>query len=64
MTRSATSHQFAAAQATGALLVEHCDIPDGMTITEWRTARAAEQRAEREACRSERGRLRRALLRR
>jgi hypothetical protein len=63
MTSSATHLRFDATQAAGAILVEHCDIPDGMTISEWRTVRAAEQRAAREACRSERGLLRRALRR-
>ena len=64
MTSSATSSRFDASQATGAMLVEHCDIPAGMTIAEWRTVRAAEHRAEREACRGDRGLLRRALRRR
>ena len=63
MTNS-TQTRFDATQAPGAILVEHCDIPDGMTISEWRTACAAERRAAHEAGRSERGLLRRALRRR
>ncbi len=31
-----TTGEFRAATAPGALLVEHCDIPDGMTLCEWR----------------------------
>ena len=64
MTSNAMSSRFDAAQAPGALLVEHCDIPVEMTIAEWRTVRAAQDRAERDACRAERGLLRRALRRR
>ena len=56
--------RFDATRAPGAILVEHCDIPDGMTISEWRTACAAERRADREAGVAGRGFLRRALRRR
>ena len=56
--------QFDATQASGALLVEHCDIPAEMTIGEWRAVRAAERRAAADACEAGRGRLRRALRRR
>ncbi len=31
-----TTGGFDPSSATGALLVEHCDIPVGMTLTEWR----------------------------
>jgi hypothetical protein len=30
-----------AALATGAMLVEHCDVPEGQTLCEWRRATAA-----------------------
>jgi hypothetical protein len=57
-----------AAHATGAMQVEHCDIPAGMTIGEWRAAAAEERRAARAARRAAqrgvRGALRRALRRR
>ena len=61
---TATQHRFDARQASGALLVEHCDIPDGMTLGEWRAACAAERRATAEHARSGHGRLLRALRRR
>ena len=61
---TATQTRFDASQASGALLVEHCDIPAGMTIGEWRSVRAAERRASDEAARAAHGRIRRALLRR
>jgi hypothetical protein len=31
-----TTGRFDASRATGALQVEHCDVPDGMTLCEWR----------------------------
>ena len=31
-----TTGRFDPSRAPGALLVEHCDIPDGMTLGEWR----------------------------
>jgi hypothetical protein len=31
-------------RACGAQLVEQCDIPPGMTVGEWRVARAAQRR--------------------
>jgi hypothetical protein len=31
-----TTGRFDPSRAPGALLVEHCDIPDGMTLCEWR----------------------------
>ena len=37
--------RFDAARATGALRTEHCDIPAGMTLGEWRLACAADRRA-------------------
>ena len=52
---------FDAAKAAGAMQVEHCDIPAEMTISEWRSHCAAEQRAANEAGRSARGVLRRAF---
>ena len=57
-------HRFDATRASGAMLVEHCDIPVGMTIGEWRAAAAAERRAARDKQRSARKTLRRVLLRR
>jgi len=30
-----------AVHATGAMLVEHCDVPEHMTLCEWRRAKAA-----------------------
>ena len=50
-----------AAAATGAMQVEHCDIPAGMTIGEWRSACAAERRAERDRQGGGRRSLRRLL---
>ena len=38
--------RFDATRAAGALRTEHCDIPLGMTLGEWRTACAARDRAE------------------
>ena len=61
---TATQDRFDATRASGALLVEHCDIPDGMTLGEWRTNCAAERRAAADAARSGHGRLRRVLRRR
>jgi hypothetical protein len=34
-----------AARATGAFRVEHCDIPEEMTLCEWRRLKAAEAAA-------------------
>ena len=59
-----THRYFTAAEATGAMLVEHCDIPAGMTIDEWRAACAAERQAARESRPCLRNTLRRALRRR
>ena len=61
---TATQARFNATQASGALLVEHCDIPAEMTIGEWRSVCAAERRASNEAARAAHGRIRRALMRR
>lgn len=36
--------RFDAANASGAMKVEDCDIPDGMTIREWRAYAADERR--------------------
>ena len=36
--------RVAAAQATGALLFEHCDIPADLTIGEWRRINAVTRR--------------------
>ena len=61
---SATDHtRFEACHAAGAMLVEHCDVPEGMSLSQWRADCAAE-RAEREVARSAYGRLRTALRRR
>ena len=30
-----------AALASGAMLVEHCDVPEGLTLCEWRRSTAA-----------------------
>ena len=59
-----TLRRLDAAQAPGAMLVEHCDIPMGMTIDEWRTAAAAERRAARDGRPGLRRTLRRVLRRR
>ena len=32
-----------AASAPGAMQVEHCDVPEDMTLCEWRRAKAAAQ---------------------
>jgi hypothetical protein len=55
--------RFDAAHATGAMQVEHCDIPDGMTIGEWRRAAASERRAAQAARSGVRGTMRRLLRR-
>ena len=51
-------------RVAGAMLVEHCDVPDGMTLCEWRreTARQAAERAAAERA-VRRGVLRRVLRR-
>ena len=36
-----------AALATGAMQVEHCDIPEGLTLCEWRKAKAAQAQERR-----------------
>jgi hypothetical protein len=36
-----------AVHATGAMLVEHCDVPEHMTLGEWRRANAAGQKQRR-----------------
>ena len=61
---TAGSRRFAAAHATGAMQIEHCDIPAEMTIGEWRKAAAAERRAARDGQAGLRRTLRRALRRR
>jgi hypothetical protein len=38
---AASSSDFEARQAPGALLYEHSDIPQGMTIAQWRRSQAA-----------------------
>jgi hypothetical protein len=40
-TDAASSSDFEARQAHGALLYEHSDIPQGMTIAQWRRSQAA-----------------------
>ena len=60
----AKPRRLEAAAATGAMLVEHCDIPAGMTIGDWRKACAAERRAERASQPGLRHTLRRVLRRR
>jgi hypothetical protein len=37
---AASSSDFEARQAHGALLYEHSDIPQGMTIAQWRRSQA------------------------
>jgi hypothetical protein len=49
MSSSAGPHDF---------MYEHTDIPEGMTIREWRAQRAAERLAMHEAAREERRRQR------
>lgn len=44
-------------------VVEHCDIPAELTLTEWRCRCADERRAAREAARSGEGRVRRSVRR-
>ena len=55
--------RFVAATATGAILVEHCDIPAELTIGEWRKACAAERKAARDSRPTLRNTVRRALRR-
>ena len=52
-----------ASQATGALQVEHCDVPPEMTLGEWRRHCAQERRAAATAASGapKRGGLRRLL---
>jgi hypothetical protein len=51
--------RFDATRASGAMKVEACDIPDGMTIREWRSFSADERR---KAAKRERMTLRARLL--
>lgn len=37
--------RFDATKASGAMQVEACDVPVGMTLGEWRAATAAERRS-------------------
>jgi hypothetical protein len=64
MTSSTASRRIDAAHCTGALLVEQCDIPAEMTISEWRVACAAEERAAASQRRLARGGFLRRALRR
>jgi hypothetical protein len=64
MTSADRHRRIDAAQCTGALLVEQCDIPTEMTISEWRVACAAEHRAAETQRRLARGGLLRRALRR
>jgi hypothetical protein len=64
MSSSDRHRRIDAAHCTGALLVEQCDIPAEMTISEWRTACAAEHRAAVAEQRRTRGGLLRRALRR
>jgi hypothetical protein len=41
LTDAASSSAFEARQAHGALLYEHTDIPEGMTVAQWRRTQAA-----------------------
>jgi hypothetical protein len=50
-----------ASHAPGAILVEHCDVPVGMTLGEWRRRCAQERRAAATASRG--GVMRRGLRR-
>ena len=51
-------------RATGALHVEHCDVPGEMTLGEWRRQCATERRAEQSVVPAARpGRVRRSLRR-
>jgi hypothetical protein len=52
-----------APRATGAMLVEHCDVPAGMTLAEWRRASRAEASGSRAEAPGVRARLRRGLRR-
>ena len=52
-----------AARASGAMLVEHCDVPAGMTLVEWRRASRAEARGARSGAPGVAARLRRGLRR-
>ena len=40
ITESASAQEFEARHARGALLYEQSDIPEGMTIAQWRRSRA------------------------
>jgi hypothetical protein len=63
MTRT-TLTRIDATQAAGALLVEECDVPEGMTLAQWRASETAHRRsAERERRGARRG-LARLRLRR
>jgi hypothetical protein len=64
MTSADRHRRIDAAMCTGALLVEQCDIPAELTISEWRVACAAEQRAADAQRRLARGGLLRRALRR
>ena len=48
-------------RVTGALMTEHCDIPDGMTLLEYRRALCAERQAA--AAKAQAGPVRRGLRR-
>jgi hypothetical protein len=41
LSNDASSTKITARQARGALLYEHSDIPEGMTIAQWRRSQAA-----------------------
>jgi hypothetical protein len=57
-----TERRIEPARVTGALMTEHCDVPAGMTLADWRRETARERRAERAAA-GRPGPLRRLLRR-
>lgn len=46
-------------RVAGALMTEHCDIPEGMTVREWRRT----EHAQRRAAKTQAGPVRRGLRR-
>jgi hypothetical protein len=50
-------------RVTGALQTEHCDIPDGMTLAEWRRLERTERAERAAAAKRQGGPVRRGLRR-
>ena len=50
-------------RVTGALMTEHCDIPDGMTLLEWRRLECADRAQRAAAAKAEGSAVRRGLRR-